>query len=161
MKPRYAFAALAATLVAGAASAQYVPATYQQPYCREFTKVVTIGGQAQSAYGQACRQPDGSWQIVSDDIPSNQPVTYYPESNYVAYQPPVYAAPAPYYAPQPVYYTEPSPVFSLSFNSWSPNRTRYYNDHGHGWRDWDRGPRGHDRDHGDHGPGRGRGHDRH
>ena len=33
-------------------------------YCREYQQTVTIGGRPQSAYGQACRQPDGSWQIV-------------------------------------------------------------------------------------------------
>lgn len=31
-------------------------------YCREYTTTITIGGQRQSAYGTACRQPDGSWQ---------------------------------------------------------------------------------------------------
>jgi surface antigen len=34
-------------------------------YCREYQQVVTVGGQAQSAYGKACRQPDGSWQVVN------------------------------------------------------------------------------------------------
>lgn len=33
-------------------------------YCREYQQVVTINGQQQKAYGTACRQPDGSWQIV-------------------------------------------------------------------------------------------------
>ncbi len=33
-------------------------------YCREFQETVTIDGQQQSAYGVACRQPDGSWRIV-------------------------------------------------------------------------------------------------
>ncbi len=33
-------------------------------YCREFQQTVTIGGQTEQAYGTACRQPDGSWQIV-------------------------------------------------------------------------------------------------
>ncbi len=32
--------------------------------CREFQQQVTIGGQNQEAYGTACRQPDGSWQVV-------------------------------------------------------------------------------------------------
>ena len=32
--------------------------------CREFTQTVTIGGQTQEAYGTACRQADGSWQII-------------------------------------------------------------------------------------------------
>ncbi len=34
-------------------------------YCREFQQTVTIGGKTESAYGTACRQPDGSWQIVN------------------------------------------------------------------------------------------------
>ena len=41
--------------------------TYQQAsgqYCREFEQTVMIGGQRQKSYGTACRQPDGSWQIV-------------------------------------------------------------------------------------------------
>lgn len=42
--------------------------TYQTSsgqYCREFQQTVMIGGQSQQAYGTACRQPDGSWQIVN------------------------------------------------------------------------------------------------
>ena len=41
--------------------------TYQQAdgtYCREYQQTVTIGGETQEAYGTACRQPDGSWQII-------------------------------------------------------------------------------------------------
>ena len=34
-------------------------------YCREFQNKITVGGKTQSGYGTACRQPDGSWQIVS------------------------------------------------------------------------------------------------
>lgn len=33
-------------------------------YCREFQQTVTVGGQTQTAYGTACRQPDGTWRIV-------------------------------------------------------------------------------------------------
>lgn len=33
-------------------------------YCREFQQTVIIGGEPEQAYGIACRQPDGSWQIV-------------------------------------------------------------------------------------------------
>jgi surface antigen len=43
--------------------------TYQAPtgrYCREYNEKVSIGGKTQSAYGTACRQPDGSWQIASN-----------------------------------------------------------------------------------------------
>ena len=34
-------------------------------YCREFQHQVSIGNRLQSAYGTACRQPDGDWEIVS------------------------------------------------------------------------------------------------
>ena len=34
-------------------------------YCREFQQAVTIGGQTEQAYGTACQQPDGAWEIVS------------------------------------------------------------------------------------------------
>jgi surface antigen len=34
-------------------------------YCREFQQTITVGGKTQDAYGTACRQPDGSWQIVN------------------------------------------------------------------------------------------------
>ncbi len=34
-------------------------------YCREFQQTVYIGGQEEAAYGTACQQPDGSWQIVN------------------------------------------------------------------------------------------------
>ncbi len=33
-------------------------------YCREYTQEVVIGGEKQKAYGKACRQSDGSWQII-------------------------------------------------------------------------------------------------
>lgn len=33
-------------------------------YCREYVQTVTISGETQKAYGTACRQPDGSWQVV-------------------------------------------------------------------------------------------------
>lgn len=35
-------------------------------YCREFQQSVVISGERQQAYGTACRQPDGTWQIVSN-----------------------------------------------------------------------------------------------
>lgn len=33
-------------------------------YCREYQTKVTVGGRTRSAYGTACRQPDGQWQVV-------------------------------------------------------------------------------------------------
>jgi surface antigen len=33
-------------------------------YCREYTTAAVVAGKRQQVYGTACRQPDGSWQIV-------------------------------------------------------------------------------------------------
>lgn len=33
-------------------------------YCREYTQKISVGGKTQEGYGTACRQPDGSWQVV-------------------------------------------------------------------------------------------------
>lgn len=33
--------------------------------CREFQQTVTIGGKTETAYGRACRQPNGTWRIVN------------------------------------------------------------------------------------------------
>ena len=41
--------------------------TYQDPsgrFCREYLQTVRIGGEEEKAYGTACRQPDGSWEIT-------------------------------------------------------------------------------------------------
>ncbi len=32
--------------------------------CREFQQTVTIGGRTEQAYGRACMNPDGSWEVV-------------------------------------------------------------------------------------------------
>jgi|TARA_B100002003_G_scaffold242391_1_gene265323 surface antigen len=34
-------------------------------YCREYQNSVVVNGQTQQAYGRACRQPDGSWQVIN------------------------------------------------------------------------------------------------
>jgi len=31
--------------------------------CREFTQEITIGGKVETAFGKACRNPDGSWDL--------------------------------------------------------------------------------------------------
>ncbi len=33
-------------------------------YCREYQQTVTIGGRTEHAYGEACRESDGSWRVV-------------------------------------------------------------------------------------------------
>jgi len=42
--------------------------TYQTArgtYCREYRQTVTVAGNEESAYGTACREPDGSWKIIN------------------------------------------------------------------------------------------------
>jgi surface antigen len=42
--------------------------TYQAPngtYCREYQQTIMVGGERHQSYGTACREPDGSWRIVS------------------------------------------------------------------------------------------------
>jgi surface antigen len=34
-------------------------------YCREYQQTIEVGGKKEQGYGTACRQPDGSWKIVS------------------------------------------------------------------------------------------------
>ncbi|MBT5767253.1 RT0821/Lpp0805 family surface protein [Emcibacteraceae bacterium] len=34
-------------------------------YCREYQQSVTIGGEPETAYGTACRMPDGTWKIIN------------------------------------------------------------------------------------------------
>lgn len=33
-------------------------------YCREFRQKIRIGGRIEDAYGTACQQPDGAWEIL-------------------------------------------------------------------------------------------------
>lgn len=35
-------------------------------YCREYNQKITVGNRTENGYGTACRQPDGSWQVVSN-----------------------------------------------------------------------------------------------
>jgi hypothetical protein len=52
--------ALVSVPVLGASKAQA-----NDEYCREYTKIVRIGGRSEQAYGMACYKPDGSWEIVT------------------------------------------------------------------------------------------------
>jgi surface antigen len=33
--------------------------------CRDFRQTVYVGGQPQTSFGTACRQPDGTWRIIN------------------------------------------------------------------------------------------------
>ena len=42
--------------------------TYQaenEQYCREYQMTIVVEGRRETGYGTACRQPDGSWRVVS------------------------------------------------------------------------------------------------
>ncbi len=43
---------------------QRVYQTADGRYCREFQQTIVVGGKQEQAFGKACRQPDGSWQVV-------------------------------------------------------------------------------------------------
>ena len=34
-------------------------------YCREYQTTVVVGGRSEQAFGTACQQPDGAWQIMN------------------------------------------------------------------------------------------------
>jgi hypothetical protein len=54
-------AALMATPMVLSASAE----AKDTEYCREYTKTIIIGGRSERAYGTACYQSDGAWEIVN------------------------------------------------------------------------------------------------
>jgi hypothetical protein len=54
---------IAAPAFTGAPGAVGVPRSSQ--YCREYQQTVSAGGRPRIAYGRACWQADGSWQIVT------------------------------------------------------------------------------------------------
>lgn len=89
-------------------------------YCREFQQTITVGGKTEQAYGTACRQPDGTWKIVSEtsEAPRQRRM----------------AQPLPYEAPREVvverrYYHSPllADVFLFSLGCFRP---------GCGYRPW-------------------------
>jgi hypothetical protein len=110
---------LAAALACAAAVQSHpsAAALQEQSNCRQFTSAVKIDGRNQKALGQACRQPDGSWQIVQGETATAgaaPPQGYaYPPADY-AYP---YSYPYPSYAysyPYP-YYGWGSPFFGSFF----------------------------------------------
>jgi len=53
----------------GAVTATREGTTTSGRYCREFLQEVSIGGRKEEAYGTACRQPDGAWEVISAGRP--------------------------------------------------------------------------------------------
>ncbi len=88
-----AFAAQLA-FAAGALAQTYITTTQfaPQPYCREYTQTLKIGRTVQKAYGTACRQPDGSWQLIpaTRQIGQQPPaqITYVVRDDRLYYMPP-------------------------------------------------------------------------
>jgi hypothetical protein len=78
----------------------------QGQFCREFEETVTIGGQPQQAYGTACRQPDGTWQLQRTPTEVATAGAQQPQPGAV-YALPAYYYPSGYFYPQPFY----SPLF--------------------------------------------------
>lgn len=79
---------------AGAQAQAYITTTQvvPQPYCREYTQTLKIANTVQKAYGTACRQPDGSWQLMpaTQQIGGQPPaqITYIVRDDRLYYVPP-------------------------------------------------------------------------
>ncbi|MBX6368998.1 MAG: hypothetical protein IRZ04_13500 [Rhodospirillales bacterium] len=54
------------TLMSGETSTVSI-APLMEEDCRDFEAPIIVGGMEQMARGRACRQPDGTWQIVPRD----------------------------------------------------------------------------------------------
>lgn len=110
--------------------------------CREFQQTIVIDGREQQGYGTACRQPDGSWQIVSGqpaaaattveqrtvyvrEVPRSYYSTYYNPYAYPYY-------PYGYYNPWGYAYPYWYP-FNLSLSlGYFYSDGKYYRGHSHG-----------------------------
>jgi surface antigen len=92
--------------------------------CREFVTKIIIGGKEEQGYGTACRQPDGSWEIVPEDRQTPAPPPAPPREVYV-YPPPMryYAYPPGFYGPVPIFLS-----FSYVYRSGRLHRGSYYLD---------------------------------
>jgi len=112
--------------------------------CREFTQTITVAGEKQQGYGTACRQPDGSWQIVNDESVAASSVQVQQQVVYVSDAPVrrVYYDPYPYaYRPYYPYGYEP---YYFPFNLALSFGYIYTSGYG-GGRHWGHGGRGHGR----------------
>jgi hypothetical protein len=67
--------------------------------CREFTAQVTVEGQPRQAVGQACLQPDGSWQVALNTPGLPQQVYTLPAQAIY-----LYPHPEPHYWWDPAFY---------------------------------------------------------
>lgn len=139
--PKKLILTLAGAAAALSALVSFAPAAKAQSYgggdyCREYTRTVTIGNRREEAYGTACLQPDGQWQIVNES--DLRPVSY---DNYVGNNRTVVVN-----RPTQIVYRDRTPTRVFFFGT--PQRYNHY------YR-YDRRRDDH------HYYGRGRGHDRH
>ncbi|MCB2081911.1 MAG: hypothetical protein H6908_04280 [Hyphomicrobiales bacterium] len=70
---------------ANTAQARTVVIDDDAPYCREYTREIIIGGKRETAYGTACLQPDGTWEIQSEN--NSASVTEQETVKYVVQEP--------------------------------------------------------------------------
>jgi surface antigen len=92
--------------------------------CREFTSTIVVAGQQQQGYGTACRQPDGTWRIVSDEAEATQAPPPAQTNIYVNNPPPeYYYYPAGFYYPYHIYLS-----FSYVYRGGHPYRGSYFLD---------------------------------
>lgn len=103
--------------------------------CREFQQTIVIGGRDEQGYGTACRQPDGTWRIVSAQpaaVPVEQRTTVYVrEAPRPDYYNPYY--PYGYYAPWGYGYPYWYPFsFSLSLGYVDFGGGHHHGGHQHG-----------------------------
>lgn len=77
--------------------------------CREFITTIIIADKEEQGYGTACRQPDGSWELVSSEDQASPPPEV-PPTTAINYREPTdyYVYPSGFYGPSTIY---------LSFNS--------------------------------------------
>ncbi|HSH70262.1 MAG TPA: RT0821/Lpp0805 family surface protein [Deferrisomatales bacterium] len=73
--------------------------------CREFVTTITIGGREEQGYGTACRQEDGDWQIVADDLQAPPVTAPAAPREARAYPPPAqyYSYPDGFYGPARIF----------------------------------------------------------
>ena len=91
--------------------------------CREFTAQVTVEGQLRQAVGQACRQPDGSWQVALNTPGLPQQVYTLPGQAIYLY---------PY--PEPFYWWDPEfygPLFFVGRPVFLAHGFRFHHHHFH------------------------------
>ena len=91
--------------------------------CREFVTTIIIADKEEQGYGTACRQPDGSWELVSSagQPAASAPVS--PPAPTVVYREPTdyYVYPSGFYGTSTIYLS-----FNSVYRSGRLHRGRYY-----------------------------------